>query len=88
MRGTDSESEVAYSSGRLEGSGSSNFGSFRVTSVLTLKDLEIIKLKYQVPTEFRQEVVILGERIALPHQGRVGLYKKFLKAGLSKQLIL
>ena len=53
-----------------------------MNSVLTSENLEIIRLKYQVPVQFRLEVAILGERMALPHLGRVGLYEESLKAGL------
>ena len=79
VRNVDPESEVACFLGRPE---VLNFDPFRVDSILTFKDLEIIKLKYQVPIEFRLEVAVPEERIALPRQGRVGLYKKSLKADL------
>ena len=83
VRGADPESEVAYSSDRLEASEVPDFGPFRVNSILTPKDLEIIRLKYQILTQFRLEVAILGERIALPHQDRIGLYEESLKVGLT-----
>ena len=69
MRDMDLESEIAYSSSRPEASGVSDFGPFRMNSIITLEDLEIIRLKYQIPVEFKLEVVIPGECIALPHQG-------------------
>ena len=37
----------------------SDFGPFRVNSILTPEDLKILRLKYQVPVEFRLEVAIL-----------------------------
>ena len=46
--GADLGSDVACTLGRPE---VSNFGPFRVNAVLTPEDLEIIRLKYQVPVE-------------------------------------
>ena len=78
-RDMDPESEVACFLDRSE---VSDFGPFRVDSILTLEDWEIISIKYQIPAEFRLEVVIFEEWIALSRQDRVGLYKESLKIDL------
>ena len=58
IRNVDPESEIACFSGRLE---VLDFDPFRVDFVLTPKDLEIIRIKYQALVEFRLKVAILEE---------------------------
>ena len=76
VRGIDPESNIACSSDSPEVSEGPDFGPFRVNSILTPEDLEIIRLKYRIPTEFKLEVTVLGERITLLRQGRIGLYEE------------
>ena len=58
-----------------------DFGPFHVNSILTPEYLKVFRLKYQIWAKFRLEVAIPVERIALPRQGWVNLFKESLKAG-------
>ena len=59
LRDVDHEFEVAGSLGRSKEQEILHYGPFRVNSILTLENLKFIKLKYQIPADFRLEVANL-----------------------------
>ena len=75
-------SDVASSSDRPKVTEVPNFGPFWINSILTLEDLEVIRLRYQIPIEFKLQVTVLEECIALLHQDRVGFYEESLNTDL------
>ena len=76
IRNIDPASDIACSSGRPE---ISDFNPYRVDSILYSEDLEVLILKYQIPSEYKLEVAASGERIALPCPSQIGLYEEALK---------
>ena len=76
IRSVDSESDIACSSGRPE---VPDFGPYRVYSILFFENLEVLRLKYQISSEYELEGAVPVKRIALPCPDRVGLYEEALK---------
>ena len=66
IRDADQESKAVGSSGRFEENKILDYGPFGINSILSSEDLEFIKLNYQIPANFRLEVINPREWIALP----------------------
>ena len=82
LRNEDRETEVADSSDRFEEQVIPDYSPFRISPVLSSKDLDFNGFKYQISNGFKLDVVDPKERIALPHPGRIDIYEESLKAGL------